>query len=778
MSSASQRIQNEDSAAPAERNGLKWPCWKEDAARLLPRWHGCSPDRATVPERCRPSGHAALRTAPGTSGWALLTAFLGVALAAVTVAGAAEPPKPGELVTLNALSQQWVEDQLWCGQGDVHITYQDMSLRCDEIEVDLKTMHLHAEGNVILDQGQSRMTCSRMEFDLQRKVGTLYNVEAFLPPTYYFRGEEMEKLDETHYRFHRGLFTSCELSETKVTPWSISVSEALVELDGYGHFRDATLKAGSVPVFYTPRLLWPIKRDRATGFLVPNIGYSNQRGLFLGNALFWPISRSLDATFLLDAWSKGYFGLGSELRWAPAQSAYGWVLPYFVWDPETSRWEWKSTGRYNQLFPGGYVLHAELDEVSDLGFFQRFQGVIDRNALRTVYSYASVSRNWGPQTINGRIDHRRTFFTDVFAGQSTEATLNRLGEAEYRLRSTRIGETPFYASGVALADELYVNRTETLYGRYGRFDLNPGITLLSPGFPWLNVTPTVGFRETYYTAQYSKGGLSLVNTPLSRNYATMDLSVVGPSFSRVWAEASGDKIKHLVEPRVDYNYVSNPGDTSTTPIFDEKDSALVTLNRLSWTLANRLFLKTGSGSREIADLEFGQAYSFSEPLTLARPGFPSSQRGAFLVALRVLPIPTATLDARADFDAVTHRLITTSLTGGVTSGGSGLNLTWYTGHDPLTGATYSSQTRVYLALAPRAGPWRLESQTAYDIHNTKLLDQTLAFRWRGSCWSAFVELRDYRTPPYQSRSFRFAIDLTGLGTFLDVRGGLDAMSAR
>jgi LPS-assembly protein len=703
---------------------------------------------------------------------------LAALLGAAHLLWAADAPAPGELLTLNAIHQQWVEDQLWCGQGEVHVTYQDMSLRCDEIELDLKTMHLHAEGNVILDQGQTRITCSRLEFDLNKKVGTLYNVDAFLPPTYYFRGEEMEKLDETHYRFHDGVFTSCELSDTKAPPWSIKVRDALIELDGYGHFRDASLRAGSVPVFYTPRLLWPIKRDRATGFLVPSIGYSNQRGFFLGNAFFWPISRSYDTTLLLDVWTKGYFGLGSEFRAAPAQNAFGWVLPYFVWDPETHRWEWKATGRYNQLISGGYVVHAELDELSDIGFFQRFQGVIDRNALRTLYSYASVSRSWGPQTINLRIDHRRTFFTDFVSGQSTEATLDRFGEAEYRLRSTRIAETPFYASGVALADELYVDRTPTLYGRYGRFDFNPSVSLLTPGFPWLNITPTVGFRETYYTSQYSKGGLSLIPTPLSRSYATAQVSLVGPSISRVWAEADGDKIKHLVEPRIDYNYVSNPGDVSATPIFDEKDSALVTLNTLAWKLANRLFLKSASGSREVADLEFGQTYSFSYPLTGTRPGYAPSQRGPFAVTLHLVPIPTATFDARADFDAVTHKLMDTSLTGGFTSGGSGLNLTWYTGHNPLTGETYSSQTRIYFALAPTGGSWRLESQTAYDIHNSTLLDQSLAFRWRGGCWSALVEVRDYRIAPYQSRSFRFAIDLTGLGTFLDVRGGLDAMSAR
>jgi LPS-assembly protein len=699
-------------------------------------------------------------------------------------AGAVLAVSPAEQVTINAAQQQWVQDQLWCAQGDVHLQYQDISLRCDAVEVDLKTMHLHAEGNVILDQGQTRMTCTRVEFDLQKKVGTLYDVEAFLPPTYHFRGQEMEKIDETHYRFRKGLFTSCELSDKGPPAWSIQVSDALVELEGYGHFRNAELRAGKVPVFYAPRLLWPVKRDRATGLLVPNFGYSSQRGTYLGNSFFWPISRSFDATFSLDLWSKGYIGLGTEFRWAPAENALGGTIPYLVWDPIGKRWEWKATGKHNQLFAGGYTLHAELDEVSNRGFFQQFESSIDLNAQPTLYSYVSLSRSWGPQTINYRVDHRQAFSFDIY-GQTTEATFDRLGEVEYRLRSTRIGNSPFYASGVTSADEFYVNRTATLSGRYGRFDVNPAITLLTPGFPWLSITPTVGFRETYYTLQNSQDGLSLVNEPLSRHYASAVISLVGPSFSRVWNQADDEKIKHLIEPRVDYTYVSNPGDIFSVPVFDEKDSVLVT-NKLTWAFANRMFIKTAKGSREVASLEVSQDYSLSEPLTPARfvldPAsqqtfsLPANLRGPLSLWLRAAPFMGSTVDARAYFDPVTRKLQSTSLSGGVIRGASSLNLTWYSSADPITGATSSSQTRVSLALAPGGAPWRIESQTAYDIFNAKLLEERLQFRWRGSCWAAIIELHDYRIPPYPNRSYRIAIDLTGLGTFLDVHGSLSPMS--
>ncbi len=739
-----------------------------DAARVRRNGHDRSLRRATPAGGDRRRGRA-------RGGGSAVPGLL--ALLASTFVAAAGPPAatPGEMVTINAEHQQWIQDQLWCAQGEVHLLYQDISLRCDEVEVDLKTLHLHAEGNVVLDQGESRIACSRIEFDLQKKVGTVWDVDAFLPPTYHFRGSMMEKLDATHYRFRNGVFTSCDLVEGKAPPWSIDVREALVELEGYGHFRGAALKAGRIPLFYSPRLIWPVKRDRAAGLLVPSFGFSSQRGAYLGNSFFWPISRSLDATTYLDLYSKRYVGLGEEVRWAPAENALGDVLGALVWDPVGKQWEWKANGKHNQLFPGGYSLHAQLQEVSDLNFFQQFEGAIDRSTWRTLYSFATLSRVWGPQALNFKVDHQRTFFTDAASNVTSEVDLDRLGEAEYRLRSTRIGASPFYVSAIASADEFRVNRSETLQGSYGRLDVFPTLTLLTPGFPWLNVTPTIGARETYYTSQYSSDRQYLVNEAISREYATAGLSIVGPSFSNIWTEADGDKIKHLIEPRLDYTYVSNPGDVSAIPIFDEKDSVVVS-NLVTWTLANRLFFKTGATeSREVASLEISQPYSFSDILTPAREDYPQSRQGPLSFWLRVSPIPSASLDARAYLDPVTHKLQSTSLSGGVYSGSNGLNLTWYSSYDPLRGGPLSSQTRVYLGFGPATAPWRLESQTAYDIHNQALLEQRLAFRWRGSCWSALVEFRDYKTPPYPQRSYRIAIDLTGLGTFLDIHGALDTM---
>ena len=672
-----------------------------------------------------------------------------------------------ETVTLRAMHQQWVAEDFWCGVGDVEVLYQDVTLRCDEVEVSLADMTLEARGNVVLDQGDTRMVADRLEFDLRGKVGRLFNVEAFFPPSYHFKGEELEKLDPTHYRFLRGTFTSCTLGG-EAPPWQMDVREAIVEMEGYGHFRGVALKVRGVPVFYTPRFLWPVKRDRAAGMLVPTFGFSNIRGAYLGNAFYWPISRPFDTTLSVDAFSKGYLGLGQELRWAPAENAIGEARLYEVHDKNTGDWDWKLSGRHNQLFPGGFALSAEAQDLSDVDFWQRYEGTIDRTGLRTLYSYVTLSRVWGPQATNVKVDYRKTFFSSAEAETST-VILARRPTLEYRLRSTRVATSPFYLALVASADNFRINRSPTLRGTYARFDVFPTLSLLTPGLSWLNITPIVSARETYYTSQYSRDRTTLEDESLARRFFTAGLSVVGPSLSRVWTTAVGGKVKHLVEPRLEYAYVSDPGDISRIPVFDEKDSVLVT-NRLRWTLSNRLFIKSPSGSREVATFEIFQDYSFSDPLTFTQSGLAPSQRGPLGLWLRTVPTMGTTVDVRTDFDAVTSKLRSTALSASRVSGPTNVALTWYASYSPQTGATISSQTRLFAAVAPTSKPWRLETQLAYDINKQKLLEQRYGLRWRGSCWAMMVEMRDYRIEPYTSRDYSLVIDLTGIGTLLEVRG--------
>ena len=85
-------------------------------------------------------------------------------------------------------------------------------------------------------------------------------------------------------------------------------------------------------------------------------------------------------------------------------------------------------------------------------------------------------------------------------------------------------------------------------------------------------------RALIECARLSEDRLRYEDEGIDRSYLEGGVDVVGPSFSRVFNRPLGPwlRFKHLIEPRLEYSYVSDVGDTSLIPRFDEVDSTLVT----------------------------------------------------------------------------------------------------------------------------------------------------------------------------------------------------------
>ncbi len=108
---------------------------------------------------------------------------------------------------------------------------------------------------------------------------------------------------------------------------------------------------------------------------------------------------------------------------------------------------------------------------------------------------------------------------------------------------------------------------------------------------------------------------ALVDEPYNRFFGSAAVDLTGPSFSRVYDVAWGNitKIKHVIEPRIDYEYESDVPDYSRTPIFDEVD-VFAGINSITYALVQRLLAKEKPGStREIASLEFNRSHLFRLP---------------------------------------------------------------------------------------------------------------------------------------------------------------------
>jgi LPS-assembly protein len=458
-----------------------------------------------------------------SAGWRVTLIVLAL-VGLSTFVGAADEE---ERVVLLAETQLGTEDG-WHGEGDVQIVYQDIDIRCDTADWNRATGEVIARGNVILDRGPSRFTADEARFNIQTKTGTFFNATAFIDPMYTFTGREIEKLDETHYRIDRATFTTCATDGKP--PWSFHVRTAKVEQEGLGRFSSSAMKIRGVPVFYMPYMVWPIKQERAAGLLFPRFGYSNTRGFNFGLPLFIPIGRSYDTTIFADYYAKGYFGLGNSWRWAPVAGARGDFNAYAIWDRENEEAQWKVFGRHTQEDFLGFRLLAQVENMSDINFWQEFDRSFAANTRRDLYSFAFLTRSFGPYSLNLRADNRQTFLTKkvvsdddppVIINETQKVVLSQLPEIEIRSGSTAVFGSKVYLNLISSINYFDVDRGGELVGEYGRADLFPQFSYTLPGPPWLSVTPRVGGRPSTASMRPAPS-TSLV--PLSRG-SSMGASV-------------------------------------------------------------------------------------------------------------------------------------------------------------------------------------------------------------------------------------------------------------
>jgi len=689
-----------------------------------------------------------------------------IALALVGLSSFVSAADEEERVVLLAETQLGTAEG-WHGEGEVQIVYQDIEIRCDTADWNRATGEVVARGNVILDRGPSRFTADEARFNIQTKTGTFFNATAFIDPMYTFTGREIEKLDETHYRIDRATFTTCATDGKP--PWSFHVRTAKVEQEGLGRFSSSAMKIRGVPVFYMPYMVWPIKQERTAGLLFPRFGYSNTRGFNFGLPLYIPIGRSYDTTIFADYYAKGYFGLGNSWRWAPVTGARGDFNAYAIWDRENEEAQWKVFGRHAQEDFLGFRLLAQVENLSDIDFWQEFDRSFAANTRRDLYSFAFLTRSFGPYSLNLRADHRQTFLT------TQEVILSQLPEVEVRSGSTAIAGLPVYLNLISSLNYFQADRGNDLVGDYGRADLFPQFSYTLPGPPWISVTPRVGGRFTYYTDQYTEDRREFAGEPINRIYATGAVDIVGPSLSRVFNGGFGgySKIKHLIEPRFEYRYLTTTTDVARIPIFDEVDSTPQDANLVNFVLANRLLgrARDGVGTRELGSLELIQAYSFDAPLNFG-DGIQQSQLGPLGMALRLTPSQGTGFDARLSYDLLFKNLRSTSLAASLMRPLGMLNLTWYESYNPRTGDRFSSQLRSLVAFRKAGFPLDASFQIAYDIANDSLGDQRYQVNYQGSCWNISAQYRDTRIGAFPTREILIVIGLRGVGALPEIKGSL------
>ena len=720
------------------------------------------------------------------------------------------PQKGGEVHLSTKNPVHFEKGEFWEGSEDVVIEYQDVKIHADAARYDFKTKIATLTGHVVIDQGPTRLSGTNGTFSIESKTGWLENATADLPPTYHVVAKRIDKVADTTYKIQDGVFTACDMPDPE---WSFTMGEASVTLDDYARMKDVAFKAGPVPILYTPYIVWPTKEDRASGFLVPGIGWSNRRGGYLGLSYFWVTGRPTDFTFQLDAFTDGTIGLGTEARWRPSDESAGIFQGYVARDQDATvcvttfplpvpnqgfctapdgrpgvyvferatRWKLRLDHVSDDL-PLGFRGVLSIRRYSDEEFLQDFERNLTLASARQIVSRGFLTKNIGADSLNIRFERTETFY-------SSTVIQERFPSVEFFRRTAPIGHSPFYLSLVSSISGLFINRGLNLpHGTYGRFDVNPVVSFPFKEIPWLSLTLNGGGRFTGYTDSTNETQTQFTGETTTRSYAQGGASIVGPSFSRIYDASIGpwDKFKHVIEPRVDYTYVSDVKDPASIPQFDEVDTVLGQ-NQVRYAIVNRLLARPSGGmagsAEEIASFEIAQTYAFSLPQTIFESAFTQStleRLGPVEATLRLSSAGRYHLDGRLTYDVHDPQVTGTTLTAGANWGMDFFNVSWFANR-PIAqpGVVLVPTDQLRFAGGVDLGPYfRLDTNVAWDVRNGLVQEDRSLLTYKGSCFTVFVEVRQLRLPPTPRNDYRLVVNLKDIGTLLDVNGSLDALFGR
>ncbi|MCJ7664324.1 MAG: hypothetical protein MUO24_08795, partial [Desulfobacterales bacterium] len=183
-------------------------------------------------------------------------------------------------------------------EGSVRILYKGTTVQADKMIYFDKTKDVVAEGSVVLTEGEDILRCDRLELNIETKKGAVYQGRIFLKKkNFHITGSKAEKLGESEYRVHNATLTSCD---ARVPSWEFTAKQLDVDMEGFAQGWWPGFRVLDIPVLYFPWAIFPVKRDRQSGFLFPDFGSSSKWGPEITIPFYWAIAPNQDATLYLE----------------------------------------------------------------------------------------------------------------------------------------------------------------------------------------------------------------------------------------------------------------------------------------------------------------------------------------------------------------------------------------------------------------------------------------------------------------------------------------------
>jgi len=515
-----------------------------------------------------------------------LRAILMLAVCALVLPGALFAQQQPELEMQALTDRGWVEYDYQTGlgigtNGPFLIRYDNTVLTANRFAINRDTTEVTADGMVRIQHAAQIWVGEHIRYNFKTREMEAEQFRTGKAPV-FSAGHGLHGEDMVRGRSH---ITNRLYAATNAFVTTDDVAEPAVKVRAH-HIRiipgdkivarHAVLYVEGVPVFYFPyyeRNLGP----HANNFnFVP--GYRSMFGPFLKSSYTFYLNDYLDGNVHVDYRQRQGFGEGPNLNYHLGPWGDGTLRYYYLYDQDPSAGGGDSTIPHDrQRVDFSY----QATPATNLTVKSRVRWQSDTNIVREFFegeyfdnpqpnTYIEVNKFWQNFDVSTYVEPRLNNFLD---------TIERLPEVRLTGQRQQLWETPVYyesESSAGYYQHLFPETNSLTTGldySAARADTYQKLLLPQTCFGWLNVTPRVGGRYTYYSAATGPGARTDdVNRWVFDTGAEASFKA-----SRVWQGAENkffevDGLRHIIEPSINYAFVPNPNayGTNVIPQFDSQ----------------------------------------------------------------------------------------------------------------------------------------------------------------------------------------------------------------
>lgn len=468
--------------------------------------------------------------------------------------------------------------------GNVSIEQGNLRLLAPSAAIDQQSRVVTFDQGVVLDRPGVIIQGQRAEVNTATNDAELEDVQfVLLEPGLRGSADTMAQNGAGDLSLERNEFTRCEPGNNG---WRLKAKSLVIENDEvFGTARHAVLRMKNVPVFYTPYLKFPVTDDRVSGFLFPNISFSDEDGIDVSVPYYLNLAPNYDATLVPRVVGERGVGLETEFRhmssWQNTTLAAGMLPEDKLFNGTLDRDDYEEQGGAAVFGPFDPA-DRWLGSVDHSGYFGNFRTRIDYTAASDREYFRDLGSDLGLSSRRalerrGEIQYARGGFNARLWAQRFQR-LDEITTEEYRREpeldlsytTPLVGLLEF---DIAAKLSEFDRETEDLSGLAAvtgsRMHVEPRLRL-PLSWPYGFLTFGGGYRYTTYDLDQddNAGGFQLVDDTPDRN---IGLGYVdgGLFFERTTNLFNKDLI-HTLEPRVYYLWQEFE-DQSALPRFDATD---------------------------------------------------------------------------------------------------------------------------------------------------------------------------------------------------------------